>query len=98
MILLGAALEFGQELVPGREFEIRDMFINGAGFVTVVVIGILIRRIVPVVGVRPRYPSFTSVGSALDKREFSVDTVLRALEVLLCLPEKVPPLTSRPTS
>jgi VanZ family protein len=49
MILLGVALEFGQELVPGREFEIRDMFINGAGVVTVVVIGILIRRIVPVV-------------------------------------------------
>jgi hypothetical protein len=43
-------LEFGQELVPGREFEIRDMFINGAGVVTVVVIGILIRRIVPVCG------------------------------------------------
>src|SRR5271157_4589816 len=31
IILLGVALEFGQKLVPGRGFEIRDMFINGAG-------------------------------------------------------------------
>jgi VanZ family protein len=52
MILLGAALEFGQELVPGvpgREFEIRDMFINGAGVLIDFAIGILSRGIVPVV-------------------------------------------------
>ena len=30
MILLGVALEFGQKLVPGRSFEVGDMFINGA--------------------------------------------------------------------
>jgi VanZ family protein len=48
-ILLGVALEFGQKLVPGREFEIRDMFINGAGVLTGFAIGILGRRIVPVV-------------------------------------------------
>lgn len=47
-ILLGVALEFGQKLVPGRGFEIRDMFINGAGVLTGFVIGILGRRIVPV--------------------------------------------------
>jgi VanZ family protein len=47
MILLGVALEFGQQLVPGREFEIRDMFINGAGVLTGFAIGILSRRIVP---------------------------------------------------
>ena len=49
MILLGVALEFGQKLVPGREFEIRDMFINGAGVLTGFAIGILSRRVVPVV-------------------------------------------------
>jgi len=27
----GVALDFAQQLVPGREFEIPDMFINGAG-------------------------------------------------------------------
>ena len=34
MILLGVALEFGQKLVPGRAFEVRDMFINGFGVLT----------------------------------------------------------------
>jgi VanZ family protein len=48
MILLGVALEFGQKLVPGREFEIRDMCINGAGVLTGLAIGILSRRIFPV--------------------------------------------------
>jgi VanZ family protein len=47
MILLGVALEFGQKLVPGRSFEIRDMFINGFGVLTGVAIGILSRRIMP---------------------------------------------------
>jgi VanZ family protein len=46
MILLGVALEFGQKLVPGRGFEVRDMFINGAGVLTGIAIGILSRRIV----------------------------------------------------
>jgi VanZ family protein len=45
MILLGVALEFGQKLVPGRAYEIRDMFINGAGVLTGIAIGILGRRI-----------------------------------------------------
>ena len=45
-ILLGVALEFGQQLVPGREFEIRDMFINGFGCLTGIAIAILSRRIV----------------------------------------------------
>jgi VanZ family protein len=49
MILLGVALEFGQKLVPGRAFEVRDMFINGFGVLTGIVIGILSRRVVPVV-------------------------------------------------
>jgi VanZ family protein len=49
MILMGVTLEFGQKLVPGREFEVRDMFINGAGVLTGLAIGILSRRIVPVV-------------------------------------------------
>ncbi len=49
MILLGVALEFGQRLVPGREFEIRDMFINGFGALAGMAIGILSRRIVPAV-------------------------------------------------
>ena len=49
MILLSVALEFGQKLVPGRAFEIRDMFINGFGVLTGIVIGILSRRIVPAV-------------------------------------------------
>jgi len=49
MMLLGVALEFGQKLVPGREFEIRDMFINGVGALTGIAIGILSRRMVPVV-------------------------------------------------
>jgi VanZ family protein len=39
MILLGVALEFGQKLVPGRAFEIRDMFINGVGVFTGIAIG-----------------------------------------------------------
>jgi VanZ family protein len=47
MIVLGVALEFGQKLVPGREFEIRDMFINGFGCLTGIAIAILSRRIVP---------------------------------------------------
>jgi len=46
-ILLGVALEFSQKLVPGREFEIRDMFINGFGVLIGIAIGILSRRIVP---------------------------------------------------
>jgi VanZ family protein len=45
MILLGVALEFGQKLVPGRAFEIRDMFINGAGVLTGIAIGIPTRRV-----------------------------------------------------
>jgi VanZ family protein len=49
MILLGVALEFGQKLVPGRSFEIRDMFINGFGVLTGLAIGILSRRSVPAV-------------------------------------------------
>jgi len=49
MILLGVALEFGQKLVPGRAFEIRDMFINGFGVLTGIVIGILSRRLLPAV-------------------------------------------------
>ncbi len=43
MILLGVALEFGQKLVPGRSFEVGDMFINGAGVLTGIAIGILSR-------------------------------------------------------
>ena len=49
MILLGVILEFGQKLVPGRNFEVRDMFINGFGVLTGMAIGILSRRIVPFV-------------------------------------------------
>ena len=49
MILLGVALEFGQKLAPGRSCEIRDMFINGAGVLTGIAIGILCRRIIPAV-------------------------------------------------
>ena len=46
MILLGVALEFGQKLVPGRSFEIRDMFINGAGVLAAIAVGFLSRRII----------------------------------------------------
>jgi VanZ family protein len=49
-IVLGVALEFGQRLIPGRSFEVRDMFINGAGVLTGIAIGILSRRILPAVG------------------------------------------------
>ena len=49
IILLGVALEFGQKWVPGRDFEVRDMFINGFGVLTGIAIGILGRRIVPAV-------------------------------------------------
>jgi VanZ family protein len=49
MILLGVALEFGQKLVPGRAFEIRDMFINGAGVLAGIAVGFLSRRTVPAV-------------------------------------------------
>src|ERR1035438_1020528 len=41
MILLGVALEFGQKLVPGRAFEVRDMFINGFGVLSGIAIGML---------------------------------------------------------
>jgi VanZ family protein len=44
MILLGIALEFGQRLVPGRSFELRDMLINSFGVLTGIVIGILAAR------------------------------------------------------
>jgi VanZ family protein len=55
MILLGVTLEFGQRLVPGRSFEIRDMFINGFGVLTGLALGILSRQIVlPPATVRPR--------------------------------------------
>ena len=50
IVLLGVALEFGQKLVPGRGFEVRDMFINGAGVLTGIAIGMLSRRMVPVIG------------------------------------------------
>ena len=49
MILLGVALEFGQKLVPGREFEVRDKFINGAGALVGIAVGFLGRRIVSAV-------------------------------------------------
>jgi VanZ family protein len=49
IILLGVALEFGQKLAPGRGFEVRDMFINGAGVLTGMVIGIFSRHIGPAV-------------------------------------------------
>ena len=52
MILLGVALEFGQRLVPGRAFEIRDLFINGFGVLTGIAIGILSGRAVPSVSSR----------------------------------------------
>ncbi len=45
-VLLGVALEFGQKLIPGRGFEIRDMFINGAGVLSGVAIVVLSRTIV----------------------------------------------------
>jgi hypothetical protein len=35
--------------VPGRAFEIRDMFINGFGVLTGIAIGIVSRRRVPAV-------------------------------------------------
>ena len=44
LILLGVALEFVQKLVPGRGFEIRDMFINAFGVLTGIAIGLLSRR------------------------------------------------------
>jgi len=49
MILLGVTLEFGQKLVPGRGFEVRDMFINGTGVLMGMAIGIVGRRVVPAV-------------------------------------------------
>jgi VanZ family protein len=49
MILLGVALEFGQKLIPGRGFEIRDMFINGFGCLTGIAIAIFSRRFVSAV-------------------------------------------------
>jgi VanZ family protein len=52
MILLGVALEFGQQLIPSREFEVRDMFINCAGAFTGCAISILSCRIVSVVSGR----------------------------------------------
>ena len=47
IILLGVALEFGQKWVPGRDFEVRDMFINGFGVLAGIAIGILSRRLLP---------------------------------------------------
>lgn len=44
LIVLGVALEFVQKLVPGRGFEIRDIFINGFGVVTGIAIGLVTRR------------------------------------------------------
>ena len=49
MILLGVVLEFGQKRVPGRDFELRDLCINGFGCFTGTAIGILSRRLVPAV-------------------------------------------------
>jgi VanZ family protein len=49
MILLGVTLEFGQKLIPGRGFEIRDMFINGFGCLTGIAIASLSRRFVPAI-------------------------------------------------
>jgi hypothetical protein len=51
MILLGVALEFGQKLVPGRAFEVRDMFINGFGVLTGIAIGIRVHTASPPMGV-----------------------------------------------
>lgn len=48
MVLLGVTLEFGQKLVPGRSFELRDMYINSFGVFTGVLLGILAIRIHPV--------------------------------------------------
>jgi VanZ family protein len=44
-ILLGVALEFTQELVPGRSFEFADMLANSIGVVSGGVLGVLARRI-----------------------------------------------------
>ena len=48
MVLLGVTLEYGQKLVPGRAFEVRDMYINSFGVLTGVLLGILAIRIHPV--------------------------------------------------
>jgi VanZ family protein len=48
MVLLGVTLEFGQKLVPGRAFELRDMFVNSLGVLTGVLLGIIATRIYPV--------------------------------------------------
>ena len=48
IIVLGVALEFDRKLVPGRGFEVRDMFINGAGVLNGIAIGMLRRRRAPV--------------------------------------------------
>ncbi len=40
MILLGVAMEFGQRLIPGRAFALRDMAINGAGVLAGIAIGL----------------------------------------------------------
>jgi hypothetical protein len=44
-IVLGVALEFTQELVPGRSFEFADMLANATGVVAGGTVGILARRI-----------------------------------------------------
>jgi VanZ family protein len=44
-IVMGVTLEFGQRLVLGRGFEVRDMFINGFGVLTGIAMGILSRHV-----------------------------------------------------
>lgn len=43
LALYGIALEFGQELVPGRSYEVADMIANSAGVLSGVVMGWRVR-------------------------------------------------------
>ena len=49
-VLLGVAIEFAQQLAPGRSCEVRDMLINGAGVMTGVAVGLLGRGSASAVG------------------------------------------------
>ena len=56
-VVLGVLVEFGQNLVPGRTFEVRDMLADVCGVGGGVLIGLLIRRTPTTVPRRREAPS-----------------------------------------
>jgi VanZ family protein len=50
LVAYGVALEFAQEFVPGRSFELADMVANSAGVLSGTIAGLWLRGVMPAIG------------------------------------------------